>query len=440
MNSFKFTASAPEANLRRLLMIRGLFLLMVCATLGYCFWQLQLPLAYRSILWVLTAMTVVSIASLVQLHASQRTSELAFFTQLLIDVVAVSLLLFFAGGADNPFVSYYLVPLCIAAATLPRHFTWPLVLISLLLYSSLIFFKIPLPDIAPHHSHGSPRGFSNISIHTIGMWINFLFSALLISYFVLAMATSLRRQDAALAELKEDRLRDDQLMALATLAAGTAHDLGTPLTTIKALLHEMQSEYVQAPRPGTDQGLELKNDLELLQNQVSHCTTTLQQLNRQAGELKDGILPLNDLRQQCSKIIDNWMLLRPEVEARVHWDDLAPQVQVRWQPTVAHSISNLLNNAADANPKGIAVDVHWTREKLTLQIHDKGPGIEPELAQDLGKAFVTHKGQGRGLGLFLTRAAIKRYGGEVTIAGHPQQGTLTTLTLPLHPGGQESQS
>lgn len=425
MNSFKFTASAPEENLRRLLLIRGLFLLMICTALGYCFWQLHLPLPYRSLLMVVSGLTLISIATLVLLHISHSASELAFFTQLLIDVLGLSLLLFFSGGGDNPFVSYYLVPLCIAAATLPRHFTWLLVLISLALYTSLIFFKIPLPDIAPqghsasvHQNHGAA-----ISIHTIGMWINFLLSALLISYFVLAMASSLRRQDATLAQLREDKLRDEQLMAVATLAAGTAHDLGTPLTTIKTLLHEMQSEH--------DSPSELKEDLHLLQTQVSHCSDTLRKLNQQASELKDGILPTYSVRQHCSKIIDDWLLLRPEVEANIHIDADSPDVQVRWQPTIAQSISNLLNNAADAEPIGIDIQVYWTHQKLTIAIHDKGPGIDPAIAEDLGKAFVSDKGQGRGLGLFLTRAAIERYEGVVSLSQHPEKGTLTTLSLPL---------
>lgn len=429
MTSFKLTAAAPEENLRRLLVIRGLFLLMILLALAYCFWHLHTPLPYPAILSVVTALTLISIATLLQVRCFRHTSELAFFGQLLIDIVGLTLLLFFSGGADNPFVSYYLVPLCIAAATLPRRLTWPLMLTSLCLYTSLIFFNIPFSGIAPAHGHEAHVSAGGVSIHTLGMWLNFVFSACLISYFVIAMAASLRRQDAMLARLKEDKLRDEQLMAVATLAAGTAHELGTPLTTIKALLHEMQCEHT-APSP-------LKDDLNLLQAQVSHCTHTLHQLNRQASELKDGVVPVQSVRQLCAKVIDHWLLLRPEVEANICIEEDAPEIQVRWQPTVTHSLSNLLNNAADAEPVGIEVHVSWSKTLLTVRIHDKGPGIDPDIARNVGQAFVTDKGQGRGLGLFLTRAAIERYGGVVTLTKHPQIGTLTTLTLPLHAMGNE---
>ncbi len=439
MNRFSLSTSAPEANLRRLLIIRGLFLLMVCATLAYSFWQLHMPLAYRSILWVISGMTLISVATLLQLHLSHRASQLSFFGQLLIDIAGVSLLLFFTGGANNPFVSYYLVPLCVAAATLPRRLVWPLVLIALALYTTLIFYNVPLPDLAPpsHHNHAAGAG-NSFSLHSLGMWINFLVSALLISYFVLAMAASLRQQDEDLARLREDRLRDDQLMSLATLAAGTAHELGSPLTTIKTLVKEMQADYCDPKPAGSTPGdltlrddLALKDDLALLQTQIAHCTDTLRQLNRQAGELKDGILPQQSVRQYCSKVINDWLLLRPEVEATLNIDAQAPEVDAFWPPLVAQSISNLLNNAADANPVGLDIQVSWNPLQLTLQIHDQGPGIDPALATDLGKAFVSHKGEGRGLGLFLSRAAIERYQGNVSLENHPGGGALTTLCLPL---------
>ncbi len=422
MTTFSLATSAPQDNLRRLLIIRGFFLLATCTTLAVCYWQQQLQLPYRNMLWIISALTLVNLVMLAHLRLSSHSSQQLCFSQLLIDIIAFSLLLFFAGGADNPFVSYYLVPLCIAAATLSWRLTLPLVVISLLCYTLLFFTNIPLPEVAPHHNHGADDT-SAISTHTIGMWINFLVSALLITFFVTRMADSLRQQDQTLAQLREDQLRDEQLMAVATLAAGTAHDLGTPLTTIKTLLAEMGSDY-QQPQ-------ELADDLALLSHQVSHCTNTLQQLNRQAGELKDGITPLLSIRKHCRKIIDDWLLLRPEVIASITIDEKAPDLEVRWQPTIGQSIGNLLNNAADANPIDICVHVEWDHQRLLFTIHDRGPGIDPDVAKNLGKAFVTDKGEGRGLGLFLTQAAISRYRGSLELKPHPEGGTLTSLILPL---------
>mgnify|MGYP003683004751 CR=1 FL=1 len=422
MKTFSLATAAPQNNLRRLLIIRGLFLLATCITLALCYWQQNLLLPYRNMLWIVSALTIINLVMMVQLRFTTNTSQRVCFSQLLIDILGLTLLLFFSGGADNPFVSYYLVPLCIAAATLSWRLTWPLVATSLILYTALFFINIPLPEIAPHHNHGSADA-PSISTHTIGMWINFLVSALLITFFVTRMASSLRQQDQDIVQLREDQLRDQQLMAVATLAAGTAHDLATPLTTIKALLSEMQVDYAEPQQ--------LVDDLTLLTHQVSHCTTTLQQLNQQASELKDGVLPLLTIRKNCKKVVDNWLLLRPEVMAEINIDQDSPELEVRWQPTIAQSMSNLLNNAADANPIDIQVDIRWDINDLRFTIHDRGPGIDPEVAQNLGKAFVTDKGVGRGLGLFLTQAAISRYKGTVSLERHASGGTLTTLIIPL---------
>jgi len=264
---------------------------------------------------------------------------------------------------------------------------------------------------------------TGISVHTAGMWFNFLISAALITYFVVEMAASLRSQDAELARYREEDLRDEQLLAIATLAAGTAHELGSPLTTIKTLLGEMRADYQSTPA--------IDKDLELLQSQVLHCADTLRNLNERAAHLKDGALPVVELHDYIAKIIDDWQLLRPEVEANISNYDENPEVHTNLHPTIALAITNLLNNAADANPKNIQVHIDWNQHELLLSIRDRGPGISGEVKKQLGQAFNSHKGRGRGLGLFLTHGTLNRYGGEITLSNRQSGGTHTQLRLPL---------
>jgi len=464
MKLLPLSLSAPAQNLRRLLMVRGLFLLLLCTTLTYCYWSLGLALPYRPLLWVISALTLINIVTLIQLRIYPNTSQRVFFSQLLADVIAITLLLFFSGGADNPFVSYYLVPLCIAAATLPPRFAWPLSLIALGCYTSLFFWNVPLPDVAPmiSQSHGegmhAAMGHGNtghgntvhgntvhgnaaneagalehvgghqmtgISAHTAGMWFNFLISATLITYFVVEMAASLRTQDAELARYREEDLRDEQLLAIATLAAGTAHELGSPLTTIKTLLGEMRADYQDTP--------DIDKDLELLQSQVLHCADTLRDLNERASNLKDGILPVVSLHNYVAQIMDDWQLLRPEVEASMNNYSQNPDIQTNFHPTIALAITNLLNNAADANPKDIQIHINWNESELRFSIKDRGPGISEEVQKHLGQAFNSHKGRGRGLGLFLSHGTLNRYGGEITLSNRQSGGTHTQLCLPITP-------
>ncbi len=439
MPTTHLTTSAPERNLRRLVVIRSLLLGVLCTSLIIAYSGLHLALPYGALVWVLSGMTLASVAIVVQLNLRQRPSQRAFFLQLLLDIIALSLLLFFTGGANNPFVPYYLVPLCIAAATLPWFYTWPLLISSLVLYSSLFFLYLPLPALSPHAAtealhtmHGGALSLGHtshtISLHTLGMWINFVISALLVTIFVGRMANSLRQQDEALAQLREEQLRDEQLMALATLAAGTAHELGTPLTTIRTLLAELQQDCAEnTVNPAT-----LSTDIQLLQHQANHCSQALQSLSQHAGHLQQGTTPNQPIRQLCQSVIDDWLLLRPEVSATVLMPDELPSLEVAWPATITQAMGNLLNNAADACPKDIHVDFHWDQRQLTLTLHDQGAGIDPQVANHLHEPFVTQKGEGRGLGLFLTDAVIRRFGGQLMLKPHPKCGTITQLTLPLH--------
>ena len=449
--------SASAQNLQRLVVIRGLLILGLCAAFGIAYWGMQLMMPYQTLLLLLGGLTAINTVTWARTRNPWPVTEMEFFSQLVIDIAGIGLLLFFAGGASNPFVSYFLVPLTIAAATLPWAMTAAIALLSLSAYTLLLFYNVPLPDLAPPEAH-SHHGNGGLNTHIIGMWFNFLLSASLITYFVVKMANALREQQQQLAEHREDELRNEQLMAVATLAAGTAHELGTPLSTMKVLLNEMQSDYcgktegslkvaegsqkTSEGSPKAAQGacnmaegptdpVALKNDIHLLQQQVHQCTETLRQLVNKAEQTKDGDIAAVDIRQFCSELLERWLVMRPNVAPTIHINPDAPELSAHLHPTIAQSIINLLNNAADANPDNLQITIDWSQTELAWDIRDQGPGIPLELADQFGKAFITTKGKGLGLGLFLTHATLTRYGGCIKLFNRDEGGTLTELRLPL---------
>lgn len=417
--------TAPTNNLRRLMVIRSLLIISVCATLLYAYHGLQLQLPFATLAVIVSAISGINIISWLRLRRPWPVTELEFFAQLLFDLGYITLLLYYCGGANNPFVSYFLVPLCIAAATLSWRYAAVLTAIAVAAYTLLMFNYITITELAPsghdatmmHDMDGS-----RWNMHTLGMWINFMVSALLISYFVVQMASNIRQQDKALTRLREDEMRNQQLMAVATLAAGTAHELGTPLSTIKTLLSEMQDDYPDES---------LQQDLALLKNQVNQCTKTLKNLVGRAEKNQTVEVEQQSLNVFCQDVIEQWLLLRPEAEADICYRQDLPDEEINFDPTISQSILNLLNNATDANPKGLKVDINWHSGYFYFVIEDNGPGMPMEIAEQLGQAFVTTKGKGFGLGLFLSHASINRYGGEVKLYNRPQGGTRTELKLPL---------
>lgn len=417
--------SAPAKNLRRLIAVRSLLVLLLIISSLFAF-NHSLPLPYKTLATIMTGMVVINAVTWFRLTKPWPVTDGEFFSQIFIDIISISFLLFFSGGASNPFVSYYLVPLSISAATLAWAYTWCIALASLAAYTLLLFYHFPIPEFSPSHNHHNMSAdSSHLNLHIIGMWINFLVSAGLITYFVVKMAATLRQQESQLMALREDDLRDEQLMAVATLAAGTAHELGTPLSTIKVLLSEMQKDYKEDN--------ELSNDLTLIQTQITQCSNTLKTLVHQAELNQEGGSSnvMEPVADYCCHIIDRWLLMRPEVEAQIEIDDTCDDICAIFHPTIAHSIINLLNNAADANPQDITVNISWDKTLLMMDIIDHGPGVPVELANQLGKPFITTKGKGLGLGLFLTHATLSRYQGKIKLYNRDSGGTLTELRLPL---------
>lgn len=443
MSSNSLSLAAPTNNLHRLTLIRGLLIVSLCATLLYAHFGLSVQLPYATLIVILSCISTLNIFSWLRLKKPWPVTELEFFSQLMFDLAYITLLLYFCGGANNPFISYFLVPLCIAAATLSWHYAALLTAIAASAYTLLMFYQVPIAELAPmgsvvpagigqsetdlsSMSHAGHGGDSRWNMHTLGMWLNFMISALLISYFVVQMASNIRQQDKALTRLREDEMRNQQLMAVATLAAGTAHELGTPLSTIKTLLSEMQDDYTEP---------DLQQDLVLLKTQVEQCTNTLKNLVGRAEKNQNPSNEPQSLNHFCQELIEQWLILRPEAEAEIHYQQTDNDVLVTFDPTINQSILNLLNNATDACPKGLIVDINWDGSYFYFLIQDSGPGIPMEIAEHLGQAFVTNKGKGFGLGLFLSHASISRYGGEVKLYNRNQGGTQTELKLPLHNHG-----
>jgi two-component system sensor histidine kinase RegB len=424
MHNRPLPLTTPVQHLRHLVVIRTLVLGCLFISAALSFWLTSAALPYVPILLILIILSTINLLTFFRLRRELPVTDIEFFTQLLIDVLCLSLLFYSSGGANNPFVFYFLVPICISAATLSWSYTWVVTLLCIASYTALLFFNIPLPALSPdhgqHHLHQPV-----INLHILGMWVNFFISAVLITYFVVRMARDLRHQDQLLNRRREDELRDDQLMAVATLAAGTAHELGTPLSTMKVLLNELRDEYREPAA--------LQQDLQLLTAQVEQCSLTLRQLVEKAEQTKSGNYNEQLVGDFCNTIIERWQVMRPEVSARIAIAHDSANIKHAFHPTISQSIINLLNNAADANPENIIIRVQWSSSELTWQIEDNGPGVPLELSGQLGKAFITTKGHGLGLGLFLTHATLNRYGGQVRLYNRKPQGTLTELVLPLLP-------
>ncbi|WP_188985630.1 ATP-binding protein [Pseudomonas matsuisoli] len=412
--------SANHQNLWRLTLIRLLVLAAQAGSVGlaYVTGLLNLP-------WVPLAITLcVSLGlcalTAVRLRGPWPVTEVEYGAQLACDLVIHSVLLYYTGGSLNPFVSYYLVPLTIAAATLPWVFTLALSGLALASYTLLVMWSHPLDTTIVRRE----------SLFVYGMWLSFALSAALITFFAARMSEELRRQELRRAARSEADLRDQQLLAVATQAAGAAHELGTPLATMSVLLAELREDH---PDP------HLQEDLAVLQEQVKQCKESLQQLVRAAEAERRQAVERQSVVDWVHAVLERWHLMRPEVTYRKRCEGKGEPPQLVPPPDLSQALLNLLNNAADACPTDLDVEIDWSEEGMVVRIRDNGSGVPLHIADQIGKPFITTKGsngKGFGLGLFLSQASVTRAGGSVKLYNQQGGGTLTELRLPRQASGE----
>lgn len=406
-----FSSLPGHIQLRRLVNLRSMAVAAQLLTLLAVWKILAMELEWLPMLVCIASLAAFNFFTFLRLKSNKPVSNLELFAQLGIDVIALSFLLYYAGGSTNPFVSIYLLPLVIAAATLPARYTWGMAALTTACYSLLMVYYIPLP----HNHHDMDNAFNT---HVMGMWLGFVISAVVVAYFVVKMAQAMRNRDELLVQVREEILRNERIVALGTQAAGAAHELGTPLSTMAVVIGELQHD---AHQP------ELRDSLTLLDEQVRACRRILDKMMLNAQD--SGTATLQAADELLAEVLDEWQLLRPAAQYCYDSEKPAPLISV--DVTLRAALMNLLNNAADASLEAIEINTRRDRSNFILEIRDYGAGLSEEVALKAGSAFFTTKSEGRGLGLFLANATLERLGGTVRLYNREGGGATTELTLPV---------
>ncbi len=405
-------APTLSRNLKRLLQMRSILILCQAALVLLSFLMPEIHLDLWPMMVVIGAYAVVNIASIRMLHGHEQISERAYFAQLILDVAFLTVLLYFSGGYTNPFISLYLLPLIIVSSTLPRAYVWSMAMLVLACYSLLVFFFQPL--FGMQHGHMA-NGFQ---LHLVGMWFSFILSVALIVFFIVRMSDALRERERHLADMREKAARDELVVSLGAMAAGAAHELGTPLSTMAVIVGELARNHDGDP-----------GQLQILREQVQRCKEILSQISASAGVARAEGGRSQLLDAYITELLEQWQSTRPEAQVEVRMQEGEPP-QLVADVTLTQAIANLLTNAADASNQGIMLACQWHDDAIAIEVCDEGPGLPDELRQRLGTPFVSTKSSGRGLGLFLSQAVIERLGGSLSLSDRQPHGVCARISLP----------
>ena len=340
-----------------------------------------------------------------------------------LDILCLTAIFMLTGGATNPFSLLYLVQITLSAAILSKRWTWFLGVLSIFCFGSLFLFYFPIPLLEMHHYH------AGLDLHLLGMWIGFTVAAFLIALFSGKISEALRERENRLLLLQQQLAAKEKLASLATLAAGAAHELSTPLATIAVVAKELENFATR-----TELNSAVAEDSRLIRSEVERCRHILQGMSAQGAEFpgeRPGAISVAELVSRLRQHLPADIAERLRVDSPVASARLLVPVQALLQ-----SLSALVKNAAEAvgDPVPIVLRVTAMADNLRFAVSDQGPGIPEQLLRRIGEPFFTTKpaGKGMGLGTFLVRAFAEGLGGSLEFESQPGEGTTATLSIPAN--------
>lgn len=369
----------------------------------------------------------------------ETSGEFMIGSIMTLDMFLLTGLLYVTGGPSNPFTIFYLVNCILAGVVLRPMWGWILGILACLCYAALF--------ISPVRVEAMIGGVESADVqyawrvHLVGMFVAFATAAGITLYFFTRVFVELARLEQELLVMRQRYHKGQRLEAMATLAAGAAHELSSPLSTIAVVAKELERE---ASAPGVAETM--LEDTRLIREEVNRCRRILDRMSADAGESAGEALVL----VTPTEVFDDILGEVSECErVRVHVADEVAALRFRL-PRVALSqaLRGLVQNALDASSDHQAVDLEAELRQpraarppmLSLLVRDAGAGMEASTLERIGTPFFTTKdvGSGTGLGIFLARTVVERLGGQLWIESTPGKGTLVSVELPADEALRES--
>lgn len=379
---------------------------------------LRFKLPLFEMMLVLAALVTLNLFSLLRLKRAEPLGPYDLFAALALDALALTVQLYFSGGATNPFTTLYLLHVILGAVLLEAWATWAIVALISFCFVGLIAFNRPI--IA---SGLSDQAFFELFV--MGMLIGVVLDALLLVTFVGRINTNLRQHDARLAELRQQAAEETHIVRMGLLASGAAHELGTPLATLDVILGDWRRLPLFAANP------ELAQELEDMRGEVSRCKAIVSGVLQSAGEARSGEVRASTLRAFMDEVVAEWRASRAEHNL-IYDTDLLDATPIVAESTLKQVIHNVLDNALEASAATTRLMAVIRNGWIRIEVEDDGAGFTNATLEALGTPYNSTKERvGGGLGLFLVVNVLRKLGGRVSAANRPEGGARVVLDLPL---------
>jgi two-component system sensor histidine kinase RegB len=411
----------PTVTLPWLVRLRWLFLAGQLVLFPIAQWGFAVHLEWWALILALGVAAISNVA-IAKLHARKTWPSASLMGGVLVlDTALLTLLLGASGGSMNPFTVFYLVYVTLSAVVLSARWTISIGVLSLIGFGLLF---VVAHDLGMH-MHGGTVSFSR---HLQSMWLAYALAAALVTFFIGKITRAIAVQRDQIASLREANARNARLAGLTTLAAGAAHELGSPLATIEVAAHEAALGAGKLAGAGA-----IASDLALILLEVDRCQGILHQMAARATQ-PDDVAPLTvaELATQVCRLLGGERSQRVELETSGDRAAFALPAE-----QMAQAIAALIKNALEASAPStmVSVTMSHARDDVHVTIEDRGAGIPADVLARVGEPFFTTKqpGHGMGLGVFLARAFVESRGGALVIESNPGLGTRARVRLPAEP-------
>lgn len=406
-------------------------LLTIAVTVGL--FQIQIPT-----IWALVAAITVTVSSNLILAfwfsrsigtgQSDAPWDLILGIVLMMDLFSLTTLLFATGGPNNPFSLFFFVNVSLSALVLNRNWAWALNVMSIVCFAFLLFEHYPIEGLDLGLDSIRSRG--SVSMPHMGLLVAFTTCTSVIVYFMNRLTDEVRQQQTAVRRAEESKARFEKIEALGTLAAGAAHELATPLSTIAIVARDVEKAFEEHPPdfPGAE---DVVDDVHLIRNQLDRCRGILDRMSSHAGESIGEQMQTVTVSELIESSLEG-LLERERVRIELpkgasEWNANVPLV------ALSQAIRGLIKNGIDADPSGKTVVVSATRtgDEYQIEIEDQGQGMPKEILDRVSEPFFTTKapGKGMGLGVFLAINVLRSVDGDVQYRSRPGSGTIATVSF-----------
>ena len=411
--------STNRKNLLQLIYLRAVAIIAQVVALFVVHYGIGFPLPLWAMMSVIGLQVLLNLAATLRYSRAGVITDFSLFLELLVDVAAFAGVIFLSGGATNPFISLFLLQVIIGAVLLRPPYAWTLAGVTTFCY--LLLAVMPVPLIDGRHSHLDPA----FHLHVLGMLVSYAVAAFLLVAFVTKINRNLRERDESFAQLREQVAEEAQLMRFGLLATSAAHELGTPLSTLSVILKDWED--LGPP----DAAEERADDITMMSAQLKRCKEIVSSILASSGEVRGEAARLSTLHDFFDQAMQDWQNLRRPTQLnyrRVMADDM-PIVADK---VIERILFNVLDNAHEASPTQVDVDVQALPHAVQVTVRDYGVGFTPQGLPRFGQLHASEKsGTARGVGLYLVVTTLKKLGGSAQPQNHPQGGAVVTLTIPL---------